>query len=181
MINHEFKAEASRGVGAIAGDIGHIESINKLNPRSCLSQYWLMDCNLIAKWVKKGINEGAHCDTGGGDLFQQGHSLATAIHSPLSVRRRPIEFHLDGKEAPNHCYCYLSSLPYVGWLSDSTRTAMVFEYCSRGSLQDVLIMDDIKLDWSFRLSLLTDLVRVRHFNRIIIIFIFIRPQPKLDP
>lgn len=38
---------------------------------------------------------------------------------------------------------------------------MVFEYCSRGSLQDVLIMDDIKLDWSFRLSLLTDLVRVR--------------------
>lgn len=36
---------------------------------------------------------------------------------------------------------------------------MVFEYCSRGSLQDVLIMDDIKLDWSFRLSLLTDLVR----------------------
>lgn len=36
---------------------------------------------------------------------------------------------------------------------------MVFEYCSRGSLQDVLIMDEIKLDWSFRLSLLTDLVR----------------------
>lgn len=48
----------------------------------------------------------------------------------------------------------------TGWLADSTRTAMVFEYCSRGSLQDVLIMDDIKLDWSFRLSLLTDLVRV---------------------
>lgn len=36
---------------------------------------------------------------------------------------------------------------------------MVFDYCSRGSLQDVLIMDEIKLDWSFRLSLLTDLVR----------------------
>lgn len=47
-----------------------------------------------------------------------------------------------------------------GWLSDANRTAMVFEYCSRGSLQDVLVMDDIKLDWSFRLSLLTDLVRV---------------------
>lgn len=36
---------------------------------------------------------------------------------------------------------------------------MVFEHCSRGSLQDVLVMDEIKLDWSFRLSLLTDLVR----------------------
>lgn len=47
----------------------------------------------------------------------------------------------------------------IGWLSDHNRTAMVFDYCSRGSLQDVLIMDDIKLDWTFRLSLLTDLVR----------------------
>lgn len=47
----------------------------------------------------------------------------------------------------------------LGWLPDPTRTAMVFDCCSRGSLQDVLIMDDIKLDWSFRLSLLTDLVR----------------------
>ncbi|XP_030374348.1 uncharacterized protein LOC115623929 [Scaptodrosophila lebanonensis] len=49
--------------------------------------------------------------------------------------------------------------PLIGWLSDPNRTAMVFDYCSRGSLQDVLIMDEIKLDWSFRLSLLTDLVR----------------------
>lgn len=47
----------------------------------------------------------------------------------------------------------------IGWLADPIRTAMVYEYCSRGSLQDVLIMDEIKLDWSFRLSLLTDLVR----------------------
>jgi len=36
----------------------------------------------------------------------------------------------------------------------------VSEYCSRGSLEDVLVQDEIKLDWSFRLSLLTDLVRV---------------------
>lgn len=49
--------------------------------------------------------------------------------------------------------------PLIGWLSDANRTALVFEYSSRGSLQDVLIMDEIKLDWSFRLSLLTDLVR----------------------
>ncbi|ETN58644.1 retinal guanylate cyclase [Anopheles darlingi] len=46
-----------------------------------------------------------------------------------------------------------------GWLNEPARTALVFEHCSRGSLQDVLIMDEIKLDWSFRLSLLTDLVR----------------------
>lgn len=49
--------------------------------------------------------------------------------------------------------------PLIGFLSDPNRTALVFEHCSRGSLQDVLIMDEIKLDWSFRLSLLTDLAR----------------------
>ncbi|EAT40967.1 AAEL007359-PA [Aedes aegypti] len=49
--------------------------------------------------------------------------------------------------------------PLIGWLNEPTRTALVYEHCSRGSLQDVLIMDEIKLDWSFRLSLLTDLVR----------------------
>ncbi|XP_058817391.1 uncharacterized protein LOC131680698 [Topomyia yanbarensis] len=49
--------------------------------------------------------------------------------------------------------------PISGWLNEPTRTALVFEHCSRGSLQDVLVMDEIKLDWSFRLSLLTDLVR----------------------
>uniref|UniRef100_A0A499FT77 Guanylate cyclase n=1 Tax=Anopheles arabiensis TaxID=7173 RepID=A0A499FT77_ANOAR len=49
--------------------------------------------------------------------------------------------------------------PLIGWLNEPSRTALVFEHCSRGSLQDVLIMDEIKLDWSFRLSLLTDLVR----------------------
>lgn len=88
-------------------------------------------------------------------------------------------FRLGGRHSPNDTYpsittkcllnftrpssLFLSLSPptSVGWLSDSNRTAMVSEYCSRGSLQDVLIMDDIKLDWSFRLSLLTDLVRVR--------------------
>lgn len=49
--------------------------------------------------------------------------------------------------------------PLIGFLTDPNRTALVFEHCSRGSLQDVLIMDEIKLDWSFRLSLLTDLAR----------------------
>ncbi|XP_031621510.1 uncharacterized protein LOC116339642 [Contarinia nasturtii] len=53
--------------------------------------------------------------------------------------------------------------PLIGWLADPMRNAIVFEYCSRGSLQDVLIMDEIKLDWSFRLSLLTDLVRAMRY------------------
>uniref|UniRef100_A0A6P7HGL0 Guanylate cyclase n=2 Tax=Diabrotica virgifera virgifera TaxID=50390 RepID=A0A6P7HGL0_DIAVI len=49
--------------------------------------------------------------------------------------------------------------PLIGCLAEPPRAALVTEYCARGSLQDVLQQDDIKLDWSFRLSLLTDLVR----------------------
>ncbi|XP_021924230.1 retinal guanylyl cyclase 1 isoform X2 [Zootermopsis nevadensis] len=47
----------------------------------------------------------------------------------------------------------------IGCLTDANRPALVLEWCSRGSLEDVLVQDEIKLDWSFRLSLLTDLVR----------------------
>ncbi|KAG7304638.1 hypothetical protein JYU34_011619, partial [Plutella xylostella] len=39
------------------------------------------------------------------------------------------------------------------------RPALVFALGGRGSLEDVLMADDIRLDWTFRLSLLTDLVR----------------------
>ncbi|XP_043264034.1 uncharacterized protein LOC122404161 isoform X3 [Colletes gigas] len=49
--------------------------------------------------------------------------------------------------------------PLIGCLNEPTRPCLVYEYCSRGSLEDVLMQDEIKLDWSFRLSLLTDLVR----------------------
>ncbi|KAJ8686310.1 hypothetical protein QAD02_022104 [Eretmocerus hayati] len=49
--------------------------------------------------------------------------------------------------------------PLIGCLTEPNRPCLVSEYCSRGSLEDVLVQDEIKLDWSFRLSLLTDLVR----------------------
>ncbi|KAG7199229.1 hypothetical protein KM043_018098 [Ampulex compressa] len=49
--------------------------------------------------------------------------------------------------------------PFIGCLNEPARPCLVYEYCSRGSLEDVLVQDEIKLDWSFRLSLLTDLVR----------------------
>ncbi|XP_022836265.1 uncharacterized protein LOC111363651, partial [Spodoptera litura] len=48
--------------------------------------------------------------------------------------------------------------PFIGCLCE-LRPALVFDQCGRGSLEDVLVADDIKLDWTFRLSLLTDLVK----------------------
>ncbi|GFN89183.1 guanylate cyclase [Plakobranchus ocellatus] len=49
--------------------------------------------------------------------------------------------------------------PYMGFLADPTHPCIVMEYCSRGSLNDIVHNEDFKLDWDFKLSLLTDLVR----------------------
>uniref|UniRef100_T1IXS9 guanylate cyclase n=1 Tax=Strigamia maritima TaxID=126957 RepID=T1IXS9_STRMM len=48
---------------------------------------------------------------------------------------------------------------FLGLLLDSHHPALIYDFCSRGSLADVIASEDVKLDWAFRLSLLTDLVR----------------------
>ena len=50
---------------------------------------------------------------------------------------------------------------FLGMLIEPTKPGFVFDYCSRGSLEDIIKQEDIKLDWSFKVSLLNDLVRVR--------------------
>lgn len=40
-------------------------------------------------------------------------------------------------------------------------SAMVLEHCARGSLEDLLRNEDLRLDWTFKASLLLDLIRVR--------------------
>lgn len=37
------------------------------------------------------------------------------------------------------------------------------EYCPKGSLQDILENEQVKLDWTFRMSLIMDLVRGMHY------------------
>ncbi|XP_021372746.1 retinal guanylyl cyclase 2-like [Mizuhopecten yessoensis] len=53
--------------------------------------------------------------------------------------------------------------PLYGFLNDPVRPALVSEHCNRGSLKDVLNNENIKLDWDFKSSLLTDLVRGLRF------------------
>ncbi|XP_069105183.1 retinal guanylyl cyclase 2-like [Argopecten irradians] len=53
--------------------------------------------------------------------------------------------------------------PLYGFLNDPIRPALVSEHCNRGSLMDVLNNENIKLDWDFKVSLLTDLVRGLRF------------------
>lgn len=50
--------------------------------------------------------------------------------------------------------------PFLGFFLDCSMFAMVTEHCSRGSLQDLLRNEDVKLDWMFKSSLMLDLIKV---------------------
>lgn len=50
--------------------------------------------------------------------------------------------------------------PLLGFFYDSGMFAIVSEFCSRRSLEDILTQDDVKLDWMFKSSLLLDLIKV---------------------
>uniref|UniRef100_A0AAQ4Q1R0 Guanylate cyclase n=1 Tax=Gasterosteus aculeatus aculeatus TaxID=481459 RepID=A0AAQ4Q1R0_GASAC len=49
--------------------------------------------------------------------------------------------------------------PFIGFFLDCSMYAVVTEHCSRGSLQDLLRNEDVKLDWMFKSSLLLDLIK----------------------
>lgn len=49
---------------------------------------------------------------------------------------------------------------FLGACIDPPNMCIVTEYCQKGSLQDVLENEQIKLDWMFRYSLMQDILRV---------------------
>ncbi|XP_078512369.1 retinal guanylyl cyclase 2-like [Lissotriton helveticus] len=49
--------------------------------------------------------------------------------------------------------------PFLGFFSDCGIFAIVTEHCSRGSLEDLLRNEDVKLDWMFKSSLVLDLIK----------------------
>ncbi|CAF1149237.1 unnamed protein product [Adineta ricciae] len=48
---------------------------------------------------------------------------------------------------------------FIGIFIDQTAPALIFEYGQRGSLEDIIKKEEIKLDWNFKWSMLNDLVR----------------------
>ncbi|XP_069664700.1 retinal guanylyl cyclase 2 isoform X3 [Haliaeetus albicilla] len=48
---------------------------------------------------------------------------------------------------------------FLGFFADCGIFAIVTEYCSRGSLEDLLRNEDMKLDWMFKSSLMMDLIK----------------------
>ncbi|KAM3857529.1 LOW QUALITY PROTEIN: retinal guanylyl cyclase 2 [Diretmus argenteus] len=49
--------------------------------------------------------------------------------------------------------------PFMGFFHDCGVFAIVTEFCSRGSMEDLLLNDEVKLDWMFKSSLLLDLIK----------------------
>ncbi|XP_067852788.1 retinal guanylyl cyclase 2-like [Heptranchias perlo] len=49
--------------------------------------------------------------------------------------------------------------PFLGFFYDCGLLATVTEFCTRGSLEDLLRNEDVKLDWMFKSSLLLDLIK----------------------
>ncbi|KAM3185689.1 hypothetical protein ACTXT7_005859 [Hymenolepis weldensis] len=58
---------------------------------------------------------------------------------------------------------------FIGCYLDADCFSVVYEECSRGSLRSVLATEAINLDWEFKLSLITDLIRgMSHLHKSVI-------------
>ena len=53
---------------------------------------------------------------------------------------------------------------FIGACIDPPNQCILTEYCNKGSLQDVLENEQIKLDTMFKFSLMQDIVRVSSYN-----------------
>lgn len=49
---------------------------------------------------------------------------------------------------------------FIGACTESPNICIITEYCSRGSLKDVLENEDVKLDNMFLASMVADIIRV---------------------
>ncbi|XP_010777461.1 retinal guanylyl cyclase 2-like, partial [Notothenia coriiceps] len=52
---------------------------------------------------------------------------------------------------------------FLGLFFDSGIFAIVTEHCSRGSLEDLINNEEVRLDWMFKSSLLMDLIRAMKY------------------
>uniref|UniRef100_A0A672THE2 guanylate cyclase n=1 Tax=Strigops habroptila TaxID=2489341 RepID=A0A672THE2_STRHB len=87
------------------------------------------------------------------------------------LKKFPGDQHSEVKPATKLAFCKLRDLRhenvnlFLGFFHDCGIFAIVSEHCSRGSLEDLLRNEDMKLDWMFKSSLLIDLIKgVRYLH-----------------
>ncbi|XP_022257692.1 atrial natriuretic peptide receptor 1-like, partial [Limulus polyphemus] len=77
------------------------------------------------------------------------------INKPRIDINRPLLVELKRMKDLQHDHI----VRFIGACIDPPHCCLVTEYCPKGSLQDILENDEIKLDWMFRYSLMHDLIK----------------------
>ncbi|XP_043932259.1 retinal guanylyl cyclase 1 [Protopterus annectens] len=104
-----------------------------------------------------------------------GKSLTTATAETSNVavfegdwvwlKKLPGAKHHEIRQSTKNIFCKLRDMRhenvnlFLGLFHDYGVLAVVTEHCSRGSLEDLIHNEDIKLDWMFKSSLLLDLIK----------------------
>uniref|UniRef100_A0A146M109 Guanylate cyclase n=2 Tax=Lygus hesperus TaxID=30085 RepID=A0A146M109_LYGHE len=100
-------------------------------------------------------------DNGRGQMF-----VSTAVYKGVQVAVRPIDksridlsrpMLLELKRMKDLHHDHV--VKFYGACVDPPNCCLLTEYCPKGSLQDILENEQIKLDWMFRYSLMHDLVK----------------------
>ncbi|XP_076309268.1 atrial natriuretic peptide receptor 1-like [Tachypleus tridentatus] len=77
------------------------------------------------------------------------------INKPRIDINRPLLVELKRMKDLQHDHI----VRFIGACIDLPHCCLVTEYCPKGSLQDILENDEIKLDWMFRYSLMHDIIK----------------------
>ncbi|XP_062993291.1 retinal guanylyl cyclase 1 [Elgaria multicarinata webbii] len=98
-------------------------------------------------------------------LFNTQGIIAAVQGDWVWLKKFPGEKHIEIKPATKTAFCKLRDLRhenvnlFLGFFHDCGIFAIVSEHCTRGSLEDLIRNEDMKLDWMFKSSLLLDLIK----------------------
>ncbi|XP_060635909.2 retinal guanylyl cyclase 1 [Anolis sagrei] len=98
-------------------------------------------------------------------LFNSQGIIAAVQGDWVWLKKFPGESHTEIKPSTKTAFCKLRDLRhenvnlFLGFFHDCGIFAIVSEHCTRGSLEDLLRNEDMKLDWMFKSSLLLDLIK----------------------
>uniref|UniRef100_A0ABM5EJC1 Guanylate cyclase n=1 Tax=Pogona vitticeps TaxID=103695 RepID=A0ABM5EJC1_9SAUR len=98
-------------------------------------------------------------------LFNSQGLIAALQGDWVWLKKFPGEKHTEIKPATKTAFCKLRDLRhenvnlFLGFFHDCGIFAIVSEHCTRGSLEDLIHNEDMKLDWMFKSSLLLDLIK----------------------
>ncbi|XP_060112056.1 retinal guanylyl cyclase 1 [Heteronotia binoei] len=98
-------------------------------------------------------------------LFNSQGIVAAVQGDWVWLKKFPGDKHTEIRPATKTVFCKLRDLRhenvnlFLGFFHDCGIFAIVSEHCSRGSLEDLIYNEDMKLDWMFKSSLLLDLIK----------------------